>query len=39
MQAHLSQIERAMESDVSLILSFIKGLAKYEALADEVAAT
>lgn len=32
-------IEPATESDISLILSFIKGLAKYEGLADEVVAT
>ena len=33
------RIEPATESDISLILSFIKGLAQYEGLADEVVAT
>ncbi|MCZ6531211.1 MAG: GNAT family N-acetyltransferase [Chloroflexi bacterium] len=33
------RIEPATESDISLILSFIKGLAQYEGLAHEVVAT
>ncbi len=33
------RIEPATESDISLILSFIRGLAKYEGLADDVVAT
>ena len=33
------RIEPATESDVPLILTFIKGLAQYEGLADEVVAT
>ncbi len=33
------RIEAATESDISLILSFIKGLAQYEGLAHEVVAT
>ena len=33
------RIEPATESDISLILSFIKGLAQYEGLSHEVVAT
>src|SRR5262245_47790852 len=33
------RIQRASESDVPLILDLIRGLAEYERLADEVAAT
>jgi GNAT superfamily N-acetyltransferase len=39
MSAPVIRIERATERDVPLILSLIKGLAEYEKLAHEVAAT